>query len=126
MVILGHSGYGKTTLLRCVNFLEQADKGEFLIDDLKVCVTNVTKADIARIRKRTAFVFQNYNLFSNKTALENVKEGLIATRKVPKSDAIRIAKQALNKVGLWTGATITRPSCPAASSSAWASPGPSR
>ncbi len=100
VVILGPSGSGKTTLLRCVNFLERADKGEILFDDLKVSVTNASAADIAKIRKRTAFVFQNYNLFSNKTALENVTEGLIVARKVPKPDAIRIAKQALEKVGL--------------------------
>ena len=100
MVILGPSGSGKTTFLRCVNFLERADKGEILFDDLKVNVTNASAADIARIRKRTAFVFQNYNLFSNKTALENVTEGLIVARKVSKPDAIRIAKQALEKVGL--------------------------
>jgi L-cystine transport system ATP-binding protein len=100
VVILGPSGSGKTTLLRCVNFLERADKGEILFDDLKVNVTNAPSADIAKIRKRTAFVFQNYNLFNNKTALENVTEGLIVARRVPKPDAIRIAKQALEKVGL--------------------------
>ncbi len=100
VVILGPSGSGKTTLLRCVNFLERADKGEILFDDLRVNVNSATGADIAKIRKRTAFVFQNYNLFSNKTALENVTEGLITARKVPKADAIRIARQALDKVGL--------------------------
>ncbi len=99
-VILGPSGSGKTTLLRCINFLERADKGEILFDDLKVSVTTASAADISRIRKRTAFVFQNYNLFSNKTALENVTEGLMIARKVPKADAIAIAKQALDKVGL--------------------------
>ena len=100
VVILGPSGSGKTTLLRCINFLERADRGEILFDDLRVNVNSATSADIAKIRKRTAFVFQNYNLFSNKTALENVTEGLITARKVPKADAIRIAKQALDKVGL--------------------------
>ena len=100
VVILGPSGSGKTTLLRCVNFLERADKGEILFDDMKVNVTSASTADINRIRKRTAFVFQNYNLFSNKTALENVTEGLIIARKVPKAAAIDIAKQALDKVGL--------------------------
>ena len=100
VVILGPSGSGKTTLLRCVNFLERADKGEISFDDMKVNVTSASTADINRIRKRTAFVFQNYNLFSNKTALENVTEGLIIARKVPKAAAIDIAKQALDKVGL--------------------------
>ena len=100
VVILGPSGSGKTTLLRCVNFLERADRGEILFDNLQVDINTATSADISKIRKRTAFVFQNYNLFNNKTALENVTEGLIVARKVPKADAIDIAKRALNKVGL--------------------------
>lgn len=100
VVILGPSGSGKTTLLRCINFLERADRGEILFDNLQVDINTATSADISKIRKRTAFVFQNYNLFNNKTALENVTEGLIVARKVPKAEAIDIAKRALNKVGL--------------------------
>ncbi|HHW21258.1 MAG TPA: amino acid ABC transporter ATP-binding protein [Clostridiaceae bacterium] len=100
IVILGPSGSGKTTLLRCINFLERADKGEIFFDDLRVNIRTASPADISRIRKRTAFVFQNYNLFNNKTALENVTEGLITARKVPKPEAIEIAKKALSKVGL--------------------------
>lgn len=100
IVILGPSGSGKTTLLRCVNFLERADKGEIVFDDLRVNVRTASPGDISRIRKRTAFVFQNFNLFNNKTALENVTEGLIVARKVPKAEAIEIAKKALSKVGL--------------------------
>jgi L-cystine transport system ATP-binding protein len=100
VVILGPSGSGKTTLLRCINFLERADQGEILFDDLSVNITSATSGDISNIRKRTAFVFQNYSLFNNKTAIENVTEGLIIARKVPKPQAIEIAKGALNKVGL--------------------------
>jgi len=100
VVILGPSGSGKTTLLRCINFLERADQGEIIFADLQVEITGATSDDIAKIRKRTAFVFQNYNLFNNKTVLENVTEGLIIARKVPKQEAIAIAKGALNKVGL--------------------------
>lgn len=100
VVILGPSGSGKTTLLRCINFLERADRGEIIFDNFHVDINTASYADISKIRKRTAFVFQNYNLFNNKTALENVTEGLIVARKVPKSEAIEIAKHALNKVGL--------------------------
>jgi len=100
IVILGPSGSGKTTLLRCINFLERADKGEIIFDDLHVNVRTASAADISKIRKKTAFVFQSFNLFNNKTALENVTEGLIVARKVPKAEATEIAKKALSKVGL--------------------------
>lgn len=100
VVILGPSGSGKTTLLRCINFLEKADSGQAIFDDLQVNLHNATKKQIHEVRQKTAFVFQNYNLFNNKTALENVTEGLIIGRKVPKQQAIEIAKKALNKVGL--------------------------
>ena len=100
IVILGPSGSGKTTLLRCINFLERADKGEIIFDDLHVNVKTASAADISKIRKKTAFVFQSFNLFNNKTALENVTEGLIVARKVPKAEAIEIARKALSKVGL--------------------------
>lgn len=100
VVILGPSGSGKTTFLRCLNFLEHADMGLVDWDDLHLNLENVSKKDIATIRKRTSFVFQNYNLFKNKTALENVMEGLTVARKVPKKEAEAIAKAALDKVGL--------------------------
>lgn len=100
IVILGPSGSGKTTLLRCINFLEKADKGTIDFDDIHTEFRTATKHQINDIRKRTSFVFQNYNLFANKTALENVTEGLIIARKIPKQEAIERAKQALDKVGL--------------------------
>jgi L-cystine transport system ATP-binding protein len=100
IVILGPSGSGKTTLLRCINFLERADKGTIDFDDIHTEFTSASKHQISRIRKRTSFVFQNYNLFANKTALQNVTEGLTVARKVPKAEAIERAKQALDKVGL--------------------------
>jgi len=100
IVILGPSGSGKTTLLRCINFLERADDGELTIGDLNVHFKHATKADILSARMKTAMVFQNHNLFHNKTALENVTEGLIVARKVPKKDAEAAAKIALDKVGL--------------------------
>ena len=80
VAILGPSGSGKTTLLRCLNFLETADGGEMTFDGETIQLNRVQKRDIARIRRKTAFVFQNYNLFANKTALQNVTEGLIIAR----------------------------------------------
>ena len=100
VAILGPSGSGKTTLLRCMNYLETADEGTLQFDGETFDLSNTSKKDIARIRKKTAFVFQNYNLFLNKTALQNVTEGLIVARKMPKDQAIAIAKKALDKVGL--------------------------
>lgn len=99
-VVLGPSGSGKTTLLRCINFLERADDGEIILDDIQTNFKTARKKEILAIRKKTAFVFQNYSLFNNKTALGNVTEGLIIGRKIPKAEAIEIAKKALNKVGL--------------------------
>lgn len=99
-VIVGPSGSGKTTLLRSVNFLERADSGEIILDDIHLDVEKATKADIHKIRQRTAMVFQMYNLFKNKTALENIMEGLAIVRKVPKAAAKEKALYFLEKVGL--------------------------
>ena len=100
VAILGPSGSGKTTLLRCMNFLETADGGELIFDGETYAFGHVHKRDVAKIRQKTAFVFQNYNLFLNKTALQNVTEGLIVGRKMPKAQAMEIGKKALAKVGL--------------------------
>lgn len=100
VVILGPSGSGKTTLLRSINFLEKADKGSLRLEGEEIDLRHATHKEIQKIRKKTAFVFQNYNLFSNKTALQNVTEGLIVARKVPKKEAEEIGKRALDKVGL--------------------------
>ena len=100
IAILGPSGSGKTTLLRCANFLERADEGELIFDGEVFPLRHISKKDILRVRKKTAFVFQNYNLFLNKTALQNVAEGLIVARKIPKSEAEEIAHKMLKKVGM--------------------------
>lgn len=100
VAILGPSGSGKTTFLRCLNFLETTDSGTLIFDGEQFDLGKITKADIARLRKKTAFVFQNYNLFRNKTALQNVTEGLIIARRMPKAQAQEIGRQALDKVGL--------------------------
>jgi len=100
VAILGPSGSGKTTLLRCINFLETADSGTMTFGSDTYDLAHTTKHDIAAIRKRTAFVFQNYNLFRNKTALQNVTEGLVIARKMPKAQANEIGMRMLEKVGL--------------------------
>ena len=100
IAIIGPSGSGKTTLLRCLNYLEHADEGTMVFDQETFAMNKISKKDIARLRKKTAFVFQSYNLFTNKTALKNVTEGLIVGRKMPKEQAREIAMKALEKVGL--------------------------
>jgi L-cystine transport system ATP-binding protein len=100
VVIIGPSGSGKTTLLRCINFLERADSGELTIGEKHFKLKHAGKKEILDVRRQTAMVFQSYNLFNNKTALENVMEGLIITRKVPKSEAEEISRKTLDKVGL--------------------------
>lgn len=100
IAILGPSGSGKTTLLRCVNFLERADGGQLVFDGEEFDLNQASNRDVARIRRKTAFVFQNYNLFRNKTALQNVTEGLIVARKMKKAEAEEIGCKLLAKVGL--------------------------
>ena len=100
VAILGPSGSGKTTLLRCVNFLERADGGILSFDGERFDLSRLSRRDAARLRRRTAFVFQSYNLFLNKTALENVAEGLITARKIPRAEALDAARRALDKVGM--------------------------
>lgn len=100
VVILGPSGSGKTTFLRCLNHLEKADTGHLTLGGKAYDLSRLSKKEILEIRQKTAFVFQHYNLFANKTALENILEGLIVARKIPKEEAIQRAESALEKVGL--------------------------
>ena len=100
VAILGPSGSGKTTLLRCLNFLERADGGTLTFDGETFDLQKAAKRDIARLRRKTAFVFQSYNLFLNKTALGNIMEGLVVARKMPKAEAKAIGMKMLEKVGL--------------------------
>lgn len=100
VAILGPSGSGKTTLLRCINFLEKADDGEMNIGENAVLFKKASKKDILNIRRQTAMVFQSYNLFANKTALQNITHGLIKTKEVKKKEAEKIALELLDKVGL--------------------------
>ena len=100
VAILGPSGSGKTTFLRSLNFLERADTGTFSLGGTTYDLHNATKAQILEVRRKTAFVFQNYNLFANMTALQNVMEGLVTARRVPKKEAEERARKALEQVGL--------------------------
>ena len=100
VVVIGPSGSGKTTMLRCINFLERADEGTITVGDITVDAAKAKKQESHEIRLRTAMVFQNYNLFANKTALGNVMEGLTQARGVSKEKAKEIALDALEKVGL--------------------------
>ena len=99
VAILGPSGSGKTTLLRCINFLERADSGLLTFDGQPVDLHTATKAQIAGIRQKTAFVFQNYNLFLNKTVLQNVTLGLTCNG-IDRREAKERAVAALTRVGM--------------------------
>ncbi len=100
IAIIGPSGSGKSTFLRCLNFLEQPQKGIITIDSIQVDAEKIEKKDVHLLRQKTAMVFQHYNLFKHKTALENVTESLLVTRKKKKEEAIAIGKKLLKEVGL--------------------------
>jgi len=100
VAVIGSSGAGKSTLLRSINLLEVPDKGIIRIGELEVDIVTRTKTETLELRKSTAMVFQQFNLFRQKTALENVMEGLIVVKKVPKEDARKFAMLQLEKVGL--------------------------
>ncbi len=99
-VIVGPSGAGKTTLLRCLNFLETADAGTLTFENDARDMLKMTKKEIRAYRMHTAFVFQGFNLFLNKTALHNVTEGLVTARKMHKKEAEERGMEALRRVGL--------------------------
>lgn len=98
--IIGPSGSGKSTLIRCLNFLEKPDAGTIEIGNAKLDAENCTRKEIHQLRSQTAMVFQNYNLFKNKTALQNITESLIVVKKMPKNEANEIGMELLKQVGL--------------------------
>ncbi|MBA9088441.1 L-cystine transport system ATP-binding protein [Fontibacillus solani] len=100
VAILGPSGSGKTTLLRCINFLEKADSGEITMGNTHIDVRHATKNQILEIRRKSAMVFQSFNLFKNMTALENVIEGPVIVQKKNKKEASKIGIELLESVGL--------------------------
>jgi ABC-type polar amino acid transport system ATPase subunit len=98
--IIGPSGSGKSTLLRCLNLLEIPDAGYFVFGELSFDMAKVRKHEVLAVRQQTAMVFQQFNLFKYKTALENVMEGLLVVQKLPKGEARERSEYFLNKVGL--------------------------
>lgn len=100
IVIIGSSGTGKSTLLRCINFLESAEQGHITIGDSHVDCANQTKASVLALRRKTGFVFQNYALFSHMTARQNIAEGLITVHGWKKEKAHQRAQQILEDIGL--------------------------
>lgn len=100
VAIIGPSGTGKSTLLRCLNFLSRPYKGEITIDGFSVNVEKITNKEIHELRTKTAMVFQNYNLLKNKTAIENIMEPMIVVQKMKKNDAYKKALILIEQVGL--------------------------
>ena len=97
VVIIGPSGTGKSTLLRCLNLLETPDAGQLVIDDLQLNLASASEQQAIELRKRASFVFQNY---ANKTAQDNIAEGLITVWKQPKAEARATALGILEDIGL--------------------------
>lgn len=100
IALIGASGAGKSTFLRAINYLEAPDSGQVEIDGLRVDFANIAQEDILNLRRKTAMVFQQFNLFERRTALENVMEGLVQVKKMDKTAAAQLAAQELAKVGL--------------------------
>lgn len=100
VAIIGPSGTGKSTLLRSLNFLSVPTSGLIKVGDAIIDANNYTKKDVLNLRMQSAMVFQNYNLFKNKTALENVMEAMVVTRNINKKDAEDISVELLKKVGM--------------------------
>lgn len=100
VVVIGPSGTGKSTLLRCLNYLDRPDSGVIRIGDLSVDAETASRADILGLRRRTGFVFQNYALFANKTARENITEALITVKGQSKAEANARADEILGETGL--------------------------
>lgn len=100
MAVIGPSGTGKSTLLRCINFLERPDSGTIEISGVKLDASRAKSSEIYRLRRKTSMVFQNYNLFRNMTALENVMEPMITVQRIDRKSAESRALELLTKVGL--------------------------
>ena len=100
VAILGPSGSGKTTLLRCAGYLTKADSGTLIMDDRQYDMKRISSKELREYRKKVGFVFQNFNLYGNKTALGNVTLGLTVAQKMPKEEAEKIGRELLDRVGL--------------------------
>jgi len=107
VVMLGASGAGKSTLLRCINHLEAADGGEIWVDGVPIGfresggrLHELTEKHLARQRADVGMVFQRFNLFPHRTVLDNVTEGPIRVKGVPRREAVAQARELLTRVGL--------------------------
>lgn len=100
IAIIGPSGAGKSTLLRSINLLETPQKGQIIIDELKLDYAHFSAKEALALRSKSAMVFQHHNLFINKNALENIAEALIVVKKMPKKEAFELAFEHLSRVGL--------------------------
>ena len=100
VALIGSSGAGKSTFLRSLNYLETPDSGSIQIDDFSVDFSKITQEEILALRRKLSMVFQQFNLFERRTALDNVKEGLVVVKKLSDQEATKIAKEELAKVGL--------------------------
>ena len=100
VVIIGSSGTGKSTLLRCLNYLEKPEEGKITIGDITVDAKTCDKKQVNELRKHSAMIFQNYNLFLNKNVLQNVMEPLVTAKKMNKNEAEEVAKYYLEQVGM--------------------------
>lgn len=109
VALVGASGAGKSTFLRSMNYLEEPDSGQIEIGDFKVDFQTITKEEILTLRRKLAMVFQQFNLFERRTALDNVKEGLKIVKKMSDIEATKIAKEELSKVDCpWASHLISR------------------
>lgn len=100
VALIGSSGAGKSTFLRSLNYLEAPDSGRIKIDDFEVDFEHISQDQVLTLRRKLAMVFQQFNLFGRKTALENVKEGLVVVKGLSDQEATKIAREELAKVGL--------------------------
>lgn len=100
LAVIGPSGTGKSTLLRCMNYLEKPSEGIITIDDVVLDAKTAKRKDIYQLRENTAMVFQNYNLFKNKTALQNIMEPMVSVRGMTKQEATEKASEILAAIGL--------------------------
>lgn len=100
VALIGSSGAGKSTLIRCLNYLEHAESGKITFDDLTIDLSHVNKKEIFELRQKSTMVFQNFNLFKNKTVLENVMEGLIINKILSPVEAKKKALELLRQVGM--------------------------
>ncbi|NWC95826.1 MULTISPECIES: L-cystine ABC transporter ATP-binding protein TcyN [unclassified Pseudomonas] len=103
VAIIGPSGSGKTTFLRCLNFLEEPTSGRIKVGDIEIDSSrplNQQQSLVRRLRQHVGFVFQNFNLFPHRTALENVIEGPIVVKKMPRATADALGRKLLARVGL--------------------------